>query len=77
MNETVTIGAPDSAVRLREPQSARVSVSVVPAPVEWSVGQVPVTVLHANGTVLVMPKSVLVQVRGPRELAGSAGGADH
>jgi YbbR domain-containing protein len=72
VNESVTIGVPDPSVRLRTPQSARVSVSVSPAPVEWSISQVPVTAKGAAGVVQISPRHVMIQVRGPRELTGSA-----
>src|SRR5439155_276996 len=42
VTETVNIGVADTSVRLRTPQMARVAVVVAPAPVEWSVGDIPV-----------------------------------
>jgi YbbR domain-containing protein len=74
VSETVTVGVPDQAVRLREPQTARVTVNVVPAPVEWAVAAIPVQVRNAGKTAQVTPASVTVHVRGPRETMGS--GAD-
>jgi YbbR domain-containing protein len=71
VNETVTIGVPDAAVRLRAPQSARVSVAVGPAPVEWVVEDVPVTPRGASRQVDVTPGRVLVNVRGPAEIAAT------
>jgi YbbR domain-containing protein len=70
--ETVTVGVPDQAVRLREPQMARVTVNVTPAPVEWAIAAIPVTVRHAERTnAQVTPAQVTVFVRGPREAMGS------
>jgi len=70
----VTVGVPDQAVRLREPQTARVTVNVLPAPVEWAVAAIPVQVRNAGKTAQVTPESVTVHERGPRETMGS--GAD-
>ena len=36
--ESVNVGVSDPSVRLRSPGSARVVVSINPAPVEWAVG---------------------------------------
>jgi YbbR domain-containing protein len=70
--ETVTIGVPDPAVRLREPQMARVNVNVTPAPVEWAVAAIPVTVRNNEQTnAQVTPGQVTVFVRGPRESMAS------
>jgi YbbR domain-containing protein len=73
VNESVTIGVSDPSVRLRTPQNARVSVSISPAPVEWSIAEVPIS--NSGGTVQVTPRAVTVHVRGPRELASSDAGA--
>lgn len=71
VNESVTIGVRDSSVRLRNTQSARVAVSISPAPVEWAVAQVPVVARNGSPGIQVQPGHVLVEVRGPSELAGS------
>jgi YbbR domain-containing protein len=65
--EDVNIGAPDPATRLRSPQTARVAVTITPAPVEWSVASIAVKPRHAHGRVQVLPTHVTVWVRGPRE----------
>jgi YbbR domain-containing protein len=71
VNESVTIGVQDSSVRLRNPQAARVSVSISPAPIEWVLTEVPVSARNAAGVVQITPRTVTVEVRGPRELATS------
>jgi YbbR domain-containing protein len=67
VTETVNIGAPDPATRLRAPQTARVAVMVVPAPVEWSVSSIRITPQHARGSVQLTPARVTAWLRGPRE----------
>jgi hypothetical protein len=67
VTEMVNIGVADPSVRLRTPQTARVAVVVAPAPVEWSVSDIPVTLHHAQGRVQVAPPHVTAWVRGPRE----------
>lgn len=72
VNESVTVGVPDSAVRLRDPQNARVSVAISPAPVEWSVAGITVTVKGSDRpTVQISPRTVTIHVRGPREMTSS------
>lgn len=67
VTETVTVGSPDPSVRLRTPQTARVTVSVAAAPVEWTVTGVVVQVRNATRGVQVTPRFVTVRVHGPRE----------
>jgi YbbR domain-containing protein len=70
--ESVTVGVPDQAVRLRQPQRARVTVNIIPAPVEWAVAAIPVKVLNAGADAPdVVPPDVTVHVRGPRDTMGS------
>lgn len=74
VTETVTVGSPDPLLRLRAPQTARVTVAVTAAPVEWTVGDVAVQVRNASRPVQVTPRVVTVYVRGPREVSdGDAG----
>jgi YbbR domain-containing protein len=73
LTETVNIGVADTSVRLRTPQTARVAVVVTPAPVEWSVGDIAVKPLNAQGRVQVVPGRVTAWVRGPREAMTSDG----
>ena len=65
--EDVNIGAPDPATRLRTPQMARVAVTIIPAPVEWSVGEIAIKPKNAHGRVQVLPARITAWVRGPRE----------
>jgi YbbR domain-containing protein len=67
VTESVNIGVADAAVRLREPQTARVAVAVTPAPVEWSVGDIAVKPHNVRGRAQVTPARVTAWVRGPRE----------
>jgi YbbR domain-containing protein len=69
--DTVAIGTTDPAVRLRRPQSARISVNVAAAPIGWSVTAVPVQVRNASRAVQVSPRHVTVFVRGPRDSGGA------
>ena len=65
--ETVNIGVADGAVRLRQPQTARVAVAVAPAPVEWSVSDIAVKPRNAHSRIQVTPARITAWVRGPRE----------
>lgn len=65
--ESVNIGVADAAVRLRQPQTARVAVAVSPAPVEWSVGDIAVKPHNVHGRVQLAPTRITAWVRGPRE----------
>jgi YbbR domain-containing protein len=71
VTETVNIGVADPAVRLRQPQTARVAVTVAPAPVEWSVSDIAVTPRNVHGRVQVTPTRITAWVRGPREVMTS------
>jgi YbbR domain-containing protein len=71
VTEHVTVGAPDPSVRLRTPVSARVTVNVAAAPVEWTVANVPVQLRNATRPTQLTPKEVTVRVRGPRESRGT------
>lgn len=73
--DSVTVGVADVSVRLRRPMSARVTINVMPAPVEWAVAAIPVKIHNATGvTAQITPSVVTVYVRGPRETMAS--GAD-
>jgi hypothetical protein len=72
VTETVTVGSPDPSVRLQAPQTARVTVNVTAAPVEWTVAGVIVQVRNATRPVQITPRSVTVHVHGPREARASA-----
>lgn len=74
VTETVNIGLPDPAVRLRSPESASIRVEVMAAAVEWAIASIPVRVRDGEREVEVEPTHVTVHVRGPREARAS--GAD-
>jgi YbbR domain-containing protein len=67
VTETVNIGVAEAAVRLRQPQTARVAVTIGPAPVEWSVSDIAVKPRNVHGRVQVIPTRITAWVRGPRE----------
>jgi YbbR domain-containing protein len=67
VTDTVTIGVADPVVRLRQPQTARVTVSIGAAPEEWVVHGVQVQVKNGKSTSTVSPADVMVRVRGPRD----------
>jgi hypothetical protein len=75
VTDTVNIGVADPSVRLRTPAAAKVVVHVAAAPVEWAVADVPVEVRGGNEATEVLPQTVTVFVRGPRE-ARSSGAKD-
>lgn len=68
--DTVTIGVPDPSVRLRSPQSARVRVNIIRAPVEWAVSGIAIQVRNGRRPTDVSPRQVLVYVRGPQDASG-------
>jgi YbbR domain-containing protein len=73
IRDTVTIGVIDPGLRLREPQSATVVVTILPAPIERAVQDVSVRVRNLSpgrrGT--ATPPRVTVVLRGARETLGS------
>lgn len=70
VNEVVTIGVADAALRLREPRTARVTVEIVPAPIARTLYDVPVRMRNLSPTLSaqVVPPSVTVSARGPRDV---------
>lgn len=70
--EVVTVGPPNAAVRLAAPTRTRVSVGIVPAPVEWAVAGLPVKVIGDARVGPLDPATVTVQLRGPREAVTSS-----
>jgi YbbR domain-containing protein len=68
IRESVTIGVPDPTVRLRNPQSAAVTVNVVAAPVEHRIGEVPVEAKGGRNGARLVPAHVTVVLRGAREV---------
>lgn len=69
VRDQVTIGVPDSAVRLAQPQTAHVFVEIVPSPVERAITGVPVRWRNlASGLgAQVQPTLTRVTVRGQRD----------
>ncbi len=67
ITESVNVGAPIAAIRLREVQSVRVTVHVVPGPLEWAVASVPIVARNAGRVAQMAPNTVTVHVRAPRE----------
>jgi YbbR domain-containing protein len=68
VNETVTVGVDDSALRLRQPLSATVRVEILPAPIERTFPAVRVEARNTpQGREAEVPGTVLVAVRGGRD----------
>lgn len=67
VRDTVTIGLSETTARLRSPQSAVVTVDILPAPIERVVSQVSVVLRGAGrgSRVAASPKQVMVTARGP------------
>ncbi len=67
VQDTVTIGLPDSTARLRNPQSGLVTVEVTPAPVERTIARVPIALrgLAEGRKATLSPNVVMASVRGP------------
>ena len=69
VQDTVTVGLPDSIARLRNPQSGMVTIEIARAPVERTLDRVPVAVrgLAAGRRATLTPAQVTSTVRGSRE----------
>jgi len=67
--DTVSIGVPDSNVRLRNPRDAIVTVEIRPVPVERTVADVPIELRNAGSGLRATahPAAVSVVLRGPAE----------
>jgi len=70
---SVTVGVDDSALRLRQPLSAEVTVEITPAPVERTVAGVRVQMRNvpAGSTAAALPATIAVSVRGARDAMAS------
>jgi YbbR domain-containing protein len=69
VRETVTIGVPDPSIRLREPQSAVVTVDVAAAPVDRRLNDVAISGKGAGTRKpRTSPAAVAVVLRGAREM---------
>lgn len=77
VDEAVTVGVDDSAIRLREPLSAAVNVEILPAPIERTFPAVPVQLRNspAGSDGLTVPAGVSVSVRGGRDALASLEGS--
>ncbi|MGH9331920.1 MAG: CdaR family protein [Vicinamibacterales bacterium] len=75
VTDTVTVGVADPAVRLSKPQSAKVRIDVVPAPVERVVTGVPVRLRTVTPGLRpsVTPETVRVTIRGGRQALDAVG----
>lgn len=73
IEETVTVGVDDSALRLREPLSAKVQVEILPAPIERTFAAVRVDPRNvpAGLQAASAPAGVTVAVRGGRDALGA------
>jgi YbbR domain-containing protein len=69
VRSSVVVGVADDGVRIKNAQTAVVSVAIVPAPVEKQLSSVPVRARNlANGlSVKISPSTVKVRVRGTQE----------
>jgi YbbR domain-containing protein len=70
VEDTVTVGVADSALRLRTARTATVFVDILPAPIERTLADVPVRSQHLVGgrTAIVQPATATVVLRGTREM---------
>jgi YbbR domain-containing protein len=70
VRDTVTIGVPDSSVRLKLPRNAIVVVEIRPAPVQHTVRGVPVILRHLDRGLkaAAVPASVTVRARGAADV---------
>jgi YbbR domain-containing protein len=70
--EEVNMGVADPSIRLVSPGSATVTVTIGPAPAEWAITGIGVRAKTEG--VQIIPSTVTVFVRGPRELRASRAG---
>jgi YbbR domain-containing protein len=73
VRESVRVGVDDPGVRLRSPQNARVTITVVPGPIGQELQNVPVRLRNGGAglSLRAVPAMVRVRVRGSKEaLAG-------
>jgi hypothetical protein len=65
--DAVNVGSPEPSVRLKNALTARVTVTISPAPVELTVPGVAVQIRNAGRPTQVSPRVVTVYARGPLE----------
>jgi YbbR domain-containing protein len=77
VSDTVTVGFVDSAVRLKTPRLAQITVEIIPGPVERTVRERPVHLMNvrANLVARAVPSAVDVVLRGSREGVNRVDGA--
>jgi YbbR domain-containing protein len=70
VREAVTIGVPDTSLRLTEPVNATVTVQIEPMPVHRLVAQVPVHIHNAGRglSAQVVPAAIVVDTHGPKDV---------
>ena len=70
VRESVTIGVPNNALRLKTPRAARVVVEIAPVPAQRTMARVPVRLmnLRARLSALAVPAAVSVTLRGAESI---------
>lgn len=78
VQDQVTVGVVDSAVRLREARAATVQVEILPAPVERAITNVAIEFVEQQpmSKVVATPSRVTVVVRGTREQVAALSAGD-
>ena len=78
VRDIVTVGVVDPALRLAEARTATVLVDVVPAPIERTIGNVPVVARNGppGARLTVTPDTVNVVVRGARDTVSALSARD-
>jgi YbbR domain-containing protein len=78
LQDEVTVGMADSALRLREPRAVTVTVEVLPAPVERTITNVPLVFVEQQPMTRASstPDRVTVMVRGTREAVAALAAGD-
>lgn len=73
LDESVTVGVDDSALRLREPLTAKVTVEILPAPIERTFAGVRIESRNtpAGAAGIASPGTVTIWVRGGRDALAS------
>ncbi len=77
VSDTVSVGFVDSAVRLKTPRLAQISIEIIPGPVERTVRERPVHLMNVGNNLVVraVPSAVDVVLRGSRDGVNHVDGA--
>ncbi len=77
VSDTVSVGFVDSAVRLKTPGLAQISIEIVPGPVERTIRERPVHLMNVGNNLVVraVPSAVDVVLRGSRDGVNRVDGA--